>query len=182
MVEIEYFLNGESKGVFDLKERNSHTDRVICAVMNDVGDFDRYILDDGRVEAKRVGIDDDYHYEILKNGKIESWFIVHPNDDEVIEQIRKTSHEEIKPNNKYQIGDLVEYKSNRYVIRSAGGHWFKVGRFWICAYTLCPLNTKGTKPDMRSWNTSSRNLFHLCGVSEKDLKLKESRFYQDENK
>lgn len=53
MVQIEYFLEGESLGQFEVKERSTQTDRVKVARKNDIKHFDKFILDSGRLIAER---------------------------------------------------------------------------------------------------------------------------------
>jgi len=54
MVKIEFFLRGKSLGEFPLKDGLNHEDREEVAKVNGIKDFDRFILDDGRVTAARI--------------------------------------------------------------------------------------------------------------------------------
>lgn len=60
MVKIEYFNNGHSLGVFDLKERSSEEDRQELAGENNIDVFDRFTLDGDRLDVARLDVEGFY--------------------------------------------------------------------------------------------------------------------------
>lgn len=51
MTKIEFFLEDESLGIYDCPDNSGHEQRVQVANDNNIIDFDKFILDDGRVTA-----------------------------------------------------------------------------------------------------------------------------------
>jgi len=52
--KIEFFYLGESIGTTFVKMRSAQADRVAAALSIGINTFDRFILDDGRVDASLV--------------------------------------------------------------------------------------------------------------------------------
>jgi len=60
MVKIEYFCKGKSLGVFDVKRGSNNTDRNEVAEANGIDIYDRFILDDGRLDVSLLECDSYY--------------------------------------------------------------------------------------------------------------------------
>jgi len=54
MVKIEFFKGGKSLGTYPLMNGSDQSDRDMVAHANKIEDYDRFILDNGRVHAARV--------------------------------------------------------------------------------------------------------------------------------
>jgi hypothetical protein len=51
MVKIEFFRDGKSLGSFPLKKNSNDIDRDEVAEVNQIGVYDRFKLDDGRIDC-----------------------------------------------------------------------------------------------------------------------------------
>jgi len=60
MVKIEYFNKGKSLGVFNIKAGSGDKDRMELAEENSIDVFDRFILDDGRLDVARLDVEGFY--------------------------------------------------------------------------------------------------------------------------
>lgn len=55
-VKTEYFLKGKSLGIFKVPELSDHVQREQIAKDNGIEDFDKIVLDDGRVIMEKNDI------------------------------------------------------------------------------------------------------------------------------
>jgi hypothetical protein len=53
-VKIEFFMSGKSLGKFPCPEMSDDTDRDLVAEDNGIKDYDKFILDDGRLICEKV--------------------------------------------------------------------------------------------------------------------------------
>jgi hypothetical protein len=91
--EIEYFLDGKSLGLYEVKEGSEHLDRVLVAMHFGIEDFDKYILrpdtmhavgaervhrEPGRLSGPEMIGED--HYRFGRGGFIEEWKFLDVNE------------------------------------------------------------------------------------------------------
>lgn len=80
MTKIEYFREGLSLGIYSVREGSSSIDRYNVALFHNVGDYDMFILDNGRCGAKIIDMSEDpdskYSYQEVTNGVRQKWKVL----------------------------------------------------------------------------------------------------------
>lgn len=80
MVKIEFFLKSKSLGAFECIDSSNHEDRDTVAMSNGIDDYDKVVLDDGRLELTR-----NERFYIDPKGQV--WNIHNSSEDQIEHEI-----------------------------------------------------------------------------------------------